>query len=390
MNEKKYWVWLSMALGAGAKTDEILSTFLSPREIYESDRTARIISGAFTKTQIERLGSVKLSAAETAIETCRKNGWQVVTPDDREYPDNLRHLSDMPLVLYVDGDISFINKSLCIGIVGTRNPCAESVAIAQKLSADMAAKRVVIVSGGALGIDSAAHEGALAANGKTVCVLGCGLGNGYLMSNEPLRRRISQSGALISEYPPLSFVTKMSFPLRNRVISGISEGVLVVEAGEKSGSLITAGRAAEQGRDVFAIPGSILSTAYLGANRLIKDGAKVVTCTEDILESYAVMYPEKLDMAAAAPENIAGIKTPADTATGIKPEKTEPKVRKIPSSLLSSDALAVYNAIGDEPIHSDEICAKTGLNTSDVLSALLMLELEDLIMPVQGKCYILK
>ena len=388
MNEKKYWVWLSMALTAGAKTEDILSAFYSPREIYESDRSARIVSGVFTKTQIDRLSSVKLSAAEKAIETCNLNGWEVITPDDREYPDNLRHLPDMPLVLYVNGDISFINKSLCIGVVGTRNPCTESVAIAQKLSAEMAAKKVVIVSGGALGIDSAAHEGALAAGGKTVCVLGCGLGNGYLMANEPLRRRISQSGAVISEYPPLSPVTKMSFPLRNRIISGLSEGVLVVEAGEKSGSLITASRAADQGRDVFAIPGSILSTAYLGANRLIKDGAKVVTCSDDILESYAVMYPDKLDMAAKAPpavqESFAGW-----TVREVYTPKVQ-KVRKSVPEHLGPDAIAVYNSFGEEPIHSDEICAKTGLNCAKVLTALLQLELEDLIMPVEGKCYILK
>ncbi len=376
---KKYWIWLSMALGAGARTDEILAAYNSPEEIYSENRTARIISGVFTKRQLDALDKVSLKDAESAIAVCVKNGWQVCTPDDSDYPDKLRNLSDMPLVLYVDGDISLINNSVCVGVVGTRNPCTESVAIAQKLSADMAQKGALIVSGGALGIDSAAHEGALQASGKTVCVLGCGLGNGYLPANAPLRKRVAQSGAVISEYTPLSSVTRASFPLRNRIISGMSEGVLVVEAGEKSGSLITARCACEQGRDVFAIPGSILSTAYLGANRLIEDGAKAVTCAEDILESYAVMYPEKLDMKAKEKSNKK--KNIPDT----KPIK----IKKAVPDYLDPDAVAVYNVFKDEPLHADEICALTGLDTAKVLAALLQLELEELIKPVQGKCYIL-
>ncbi len=376
---KKYWIWLSMALGAGARTDEILAAYNSPEEIYSENRTARIISGVFTKRQLDALDKVSLKDAESAIAVCVKNGWQVCTPDDSDYPEKLRNLSDMPLVLYVDGDISFVNNSICVGVVGTRNPCAESVAIAQKLSADMAQKGTVIVSGGALGIDSAAHEGALQVDGKTVCVLGCGLGNGYLPANASLRKRVAQSGAVISEYTPLSSVTRASFPLRNRIISGMSEGVLVVEAGEKSGSLITARCACEQGRDVFAIPGSILSTAYLGANRLIKDGAKAVTCAGDILESYAVMYPEKLDMKAKTTGN------KKQNVSDLKPIK----IKKAVPDYLDCDAVAVYNAFKDEPLHADEICAITGLDTAKVLAALLQLELEELIKPVQGKCYIL-
>lgn len=380
---KKYWIWLSMALGAGARTDEILSAYASPEEIYAETRTKRIISGVFTKRQLDMLEKLQLKDAESALAVCERNGWHVCTPPDSEYPEFLKNLANMPLVLYVDGDVSVLNGKLCIGVVGTRNPCAESVAIAQKLSGDLSAKGAVIVSGGALGIDSAAHEGALAAGGKTVCVLGCGLGNGYLMANEPLRRRIAQNGALVSEYTPLSSVTRASFPLRNRIISGLSEGVLVVEAGEKSGSLITARCACEQGKDVFAIPGSILSTAYLGANRLIKDGAKAVTCADDILESYAVMYPEKIN---------GNVKTTNFSVT-VKNEDFSAgesvKMKKAAPDYLDPDAAAIYNIFKSEPLHADEICAMTGLGTARVLAALLQLELEDLIKPVEGKCYIL-
>ena len=171
-----YWVWLSMALGAAARVDEILSSFSSPREIYESSTTERIISGVRTKKQIERLESTPLKNARAAMEICSKNGWKIYTLEDNDYPDMLRHIPDRPLVLYVDGDISYLNSSIAIGVVGTRKPSYESVEIAHRICAGMSMMNAVIVSGGALGIDSAAHEGALQANGKTICVMGCGLG----------------------------------------------------------------------------------------------------------------------------------------------------------------------------------------------------------------------
>ncbi len=384
-----YWVWLSMALGAAARVDEILSCFSSPKEVFEADRTGRIISGVFSRTQLEKLEKTTLKNAQTAIEICSRNGWKIYTSDDREYPDMLRYLSDRPLVLYADGDISYLNSSVCVGVVGTRKPSYESTEIARRICAGMASKGAVVVSGGALGIDSAAHEGALEANGKTVCVMGCGLGCGYLRENEDMRRRISRSGALITEYPPLAGVTRSSFPERNRIISGLSMGVLVVEAGERSGSLITARKANEQGRDVFAIPGSVLSSAYTGVNRLIRDGAKAATCAEDILSAYEIMYPDRLNLSAEAPamtrdEGPKGIRL---RFVGEKEETVVVKLKKEPAPHLDPDALAVYGLFENEPIHADEICAMSGLPMARVLSALMMLEIENLIEATEGKCY---
>ena len=384
-----YWVWLSMALGAATRIDEIFGCFSSPREIYESDRTAKIISGVLTKRQIERLEATPIKNAYAAIDICNKNGWKIYTSEDEEYPDMLRSLVDRPLVLYVDGDISYINSSVTIGVVGTRKPSYESVKIAHKMSEGICAMNAVVVSGGALGIDSAAHEGALQAGGKTVCVMGCGLGCGYLKENENLRRRISKSGALVTEYPPLSGVTRSSFPERNRIISGMSMGVLVVEAGERSGSLITARNANEQGRDVFAIPGSILSSSYTGANRLIRDGAKIVTCAHDILYEYSVLYSERLNLDAQIPELIT--KDSSDDEKPIqadaKEETSVVKIKKEPSSELDPDSAAVYALFGNEPVHSDEICAMTGIPAPRVLSALMLLEMEGLVEATEGKCY---
>lgn len=381
MNNRKYWIWLSLALGTGTRNDEILSAFPNPQKLYEATDKERIIEGVFSKRQFEKLKETKLSDAEKIIETCEKNGWSIVTPEDKIYPAGLRKLDDMPLALYVDGDISCLRGKVIIGVVGTRKPCYESVAIARKISFDLAKAGAVVVSGGALGIDSAAHEGTLNAGGKTVCVLGCGLGYSYLKENEPLRRDICKSGALVTEYPPMRSATKYTFPERNRIISGMSHGLLVVEAGEKSGSLITAKCAAEQARDVYAIPGSILSTAYTGANALIRDGAKAVSSARDILAAYAVIYPDRLNL-EAIPDTPIVVENPK--------EKEKQVIKKQSTTGLDDDCEAVYNFFGETPLHPDEICAMSGLSPSRVISALMQLQMNDFIEADGSKNYKLK
>lgn len=385
MNDyKKYWIWLSSVLGASAKVDEILSAFPEPHRLFESTEHERLISGVFSRGQLDKLCSPKLDEALRAVEACKKNGWNIVTPDDKIYPAGLRKITNMPLVLFVNGDIGCLRGKVMVGVVGTRDPSYESVSIARKISGDLASAGAVVVSGGAKGIDSAAHEGSIDAGGKTVCVLGCGLGTRYLMENEAMRRRISENGAVISEYLPYSNATRKTFPQRNRIISGISHGVLVVEAGEKSGSLITAECAKEQGREVFAIPGSVLSTAYMGANSLIRDGAKAATGAKDILMQFSVIYPDRINLDAIG-------KTPVSSA--IMPEEKEKKQVIIPKECLSGldpDAEAVYNLFGEDALHFEEICARSGLPASRVIPALMVLVLEDYIEETDAKHYTLK
>ena len=380
---KKYWIWLSLALGAAANTDEVLAAYPRPHKLFEASETDKMISGVFSPKQFAKLNQETMNKAVHYISLCNKNGWQVVTPDCEQYPESLKKLSDMPLVLYVDGDIDCIKDKVTVGVVGTRNPCYESIAIARNISGELAKAGAVVVSGGALGIDSAAHEAAIIAGGKTICVMGCGLGTDYLRDNEALRRDIKRNGALITEFSPFSSASRYTFPQRNRIISGLSKGVLVVEAGEKSGSLITAKCAAEQGRDIFAIPGNVLSTAYTGANRLIRDGARAVSCAKDILAPYAVMYPDSLRM-----ENLS------DSMTVEKEEcishSAPQKVKKECPDGLDSDLREVYNLFGDESLHPDEICAATGFSLSKVISLLMRLELDEYIEQTEGKNYILK
>lgn len=381
MSDRKYWIWLATVMGAGARTDELFSIYENPKEVYESSLAERKLTGIFTPKQLERSETTKLSDAENIISVCNKNGWGILTPAMKEYPAGLRKIPDMPIVLYVDGDITCVRGKVMIGVVGTRKPCNESIAIARKICGGLASAGAVVVSGGALGIDRAAHEGCLESGGKTVCVLGCGLGTRYLLENEAMRRDISRNGAVISEFPPLFNANRTTFPVRNRIISGISHGVLVVEAGAKSGSLITAGCAADQGRDVFSIPGSVLTTAYAGANNLIRDGAKAVTCARDILESYAVMYPDRIDLSKAETATVCEAQT--------KPKAMKPKVKKEFPPDLDGDSIAVYELFGDEPMHPDDIAAESGLSLQRVNSALMMLEINGLIKQESGKNYVL-
>ncbi len=369
---KKYWIWLSCAIGAGAKTDVVFAAFKTPRDVYEASEQDRMAAGIFTKGQIKGLRETALEDSEKIISECERRGWNIITPEDVIYPAGLRRISDMPLVLYIDGDISCLRGKVMIGVVGTRNPGLEGLTIARNICTDMSAAGAVVVSGGALGIDSAAHESALYAGGKTVCVLGCGLGTRYLMENEALRRNISKNGAVVTEYPPFTPASRYTFPMRNRIISGMSHAVLVVEAGEKSGSLITARTANEQGREVFAVPGNILTSAYTGANRLLADGAKVAMCANDVLTPYAIIYPDRLNL-----EMIGKIRYGENT------EKTE-----IPED-FDEDMASVYKCLGKEPVHFDEIAAETGLGNSRVAAAIFQLELTDYITETESKKYII-
>ena len=256
MSETAYWVWLQCALGEGAAVQPLLEEFGSAKAVYDANIMEWRMTPALTKYQVQHLESTPLSAADKVLSTCKQQGWQMLPYDHPDYPRLLRDLPDPPLVLYVDGTVPDWNLQLTLGIVGTRQASAYAVQVCDIMAKGVAGAGALVVSGGALGIDSTAHKGAMLAGGTTVAVLGCGLGTRYLMQNEPLRAEIRSHGALVTEFRPFTPAGKHTFPLRNRLISGMSEGLLVVEAGSHSGSLITARCALEQGRDVYAAPGS--------------------------------------------------------------------------------------------------------------------------------------
>ena len=221
-------------------------------------------------------------AAERALEESRVRGDRALTSADPDYPPQLKEIVDPPPVLWVSGDVEILSRT-AIGIVGSRDAVPASIAVARRLGCELSEAGLVVVSGLALGVDGAAHAGALAGTGKTVAVMGSGLDVVYPAQHKALAAQVSQTGALVSELPPWVRPVGKHFPLRNRIISGLSRAILVVEASEKSGSLITAGLASDQGRDVLAVPGGVLSGRHRGSNALIKDGARLVETVSDVL-----------------------------------------------------------------------------------------------------------
>ncbi len=396
MEEHIYWIWLQQSLGYRVRAQEIVSLYPSARALYEAGFAQWHISGLFNKRQLSALRDTPLERAQHFVTLCEKNNWHILTPALPAYPALLRKLADMPLVLYVQGDCAALQNQFTIAVVGTRSASEQSLRIAARLGGSLARAGVTIVSGGALGVDTAAHEGALRAKGQTVAVLGCGFGTNYLMGNQPLRESIAKQGALVTEYPPFYPASAQTFPTRNRIISGLSYGTVIVQAGERSGSLITAGFTLEQGRDVFAVPGDALSTSYGGVNKLIRDGAKPVFSAYDILEDYAVRYPGRINLALAE-QSIAGEETavrqeplpkPIPSRKAEKPQAAAPST-PVPrdDTALSEPARVLLTCLEQGASMADELARASGLSVSAVLGAATELELAGHIRLLPGKRY---
>lgn len=396
MNYDLYWIWMSCGLGAGASCLDLISYYeWNPQEIYGSSFNAIFSLDVLTKRQVEKLKSYSLDDAQKILDTVKANGWKVITPSSEYYPHNLLTLQDLPLVLYVEGDETVLTNDMSVSVVGARKASDYGKAVARALSSALSEMGFTIVSGGALGIDSAAHQGALDENGKTVCVLGCGLGTNYLMDNKPLRDDITKNGALVTEFPPFTPASRRTFPMRNRIISGLTLGTVVVEAGERSGSLITARCALEQGRDVFAVPGDLVSSSFLGTNNLIRNGATPVFSPNDILEAYYFRYPDVFNNEKRFADDEI-IKRAQRYLTNQKTHNAESKpqavpltksVKKAAPDYLTDNAKKVYAFLGENPSHIDEIINNCGLSTEKTLSAITELEIYGLVTQLSGRRY---
>lgn len=287
-------------------------------------------------------------------------GANVITQESPEYPRLLREIHNPPIVLYVWGKLDKLDHH-AIGIVGSRQTSHYGLECAKKLSYQLAYAGMTVVSGLARGIDTAAHQGALAAKGRTVAVLGSGLLNIYPKENIPLAEKIVESGAaVVSEFSMEVKADTQTFPQRNRIVSGWSFGLLVVEAGFGSGALITASQAAEQGRNVFAVPGPIDRPGCAGSNKLIQQGAKLVMSASDIVEDMQTLFPETPKLTQSSPR-----------ADSLKPEEK-----------------LVYDAIGDSETPIDMIISKTRLPTSSVSATLLALEMKRLVKQLPGQHFV--
>jgi len=295
----------------------------------------------------------------------KKHGVHLITIHDEGYPKYLKEIDDAPVLLYVKGKLSDENNT-AIAMVGSRLASLYGLTIAEKFSSELAQFGIIIVSGLAKGIDTAAHRGALKVSGRTIAVLGSGLANVYPVENEKLFEAIVEYGAIISEFPMTMPPLTHNFPRRNRVISGLSLGVVVVEASKKSGALITAQFALEQGREVFAVPGKVDNPNSLGAHSLIQNGAKLVTTTQDILEELAL--PIQLSL-------------PKET------KKADTIVKEELHS-LTSEELEVYDSLGKEAQHIDELVELTGKSIGFLTKILLQLELKGLVEQQPGQFFV--
>lgn len=395
----RYWLWLQRALGEGAFIKEIIEDFGSVENLYNANSIILRMSTALTAKQINSLETTDIHEADEIIYSCQQNNWQIIDYDDDRYPERLKEINNPPAVLYLDGNLPDIDNLVTVGIVGTRKASEYAVKVTHIMSMGITEAGALVVSGGALGVDTAAHKGALMAKGKTIAVLGCGLGTDYLNENKSLRNVIKENGALITEYPPFTKASRYTFPARNRIISGLSLGVLVVEAGVKSGSLITANYALEQGRDVFAIPGSVLSLDFAGTNKLIDDGAMVVTKPEHIIANYANRF-DTLDMLKVRSVNELMYEQ-SDKSANINSSKSsdmlsfdnleQGREKRLKNEetvrTLKGDVRLVYEALDDSLIHLDEIINRTKLTSAKVLAALTQLEVRGLAVSASGRRY---
>lgn len=401
--ESIYFMALQRALGFASKTlKPALAKFGTAQRIFQASERELEQSGIFTKAQLEKLNA---RSVETALETysfCKNSGVTVLCVSDSSYPKRLRSMPDPPCVLYVLGDLPDTDSEPSVSIVGSRKPSEYSALSSFNLSRSLASAGFVIVSGGAVGIDSTAHEGALDVGGKTVAVLGTGLFSDYLMKQEPLRRRICQSGALVTEFPPKMPVQKFSFPMRNRIIAALGLGTVVVQAARTSGSLITASFAAEQGRDIFVLPGHAGESSFEGSNELIKNGAKPVFSFSDISEEYCNLFVGKIDLSAGKlctaksrlPAGPAFHKPLAVSEKAVSERQKEvappsPSINKKFTGCsiqrgLSEDAQLVYNSFRKNISLFDELSGFCGLESRRLLSALTELEINGLVTRLSG------
>lgn len=374
-----YWLWLANRPGMTEREKMVVfAHFGSPEDCYYADAEAYGSIDNLSKNALEALSDKELKEAESIIEACEKKRIHILTYGDDLYPASLRNIIDPPLVLYYKGILPDFDREAMIGVVGTRKASAYGMATARQISRQIAAHGGIVVSGMAEGIDAMATWGALDEEKTAVGVLGNGVDRIYPTCNRELYRKIEQHGCLISEYPPGTPPNRWNFPRRNRIISGLSNGVLVVEAPLKSGALITARQALEQGRDVFVVPGNIGVASCEGSNALLKDGAALITSGWDILEEYAYRYPDKIR------KEIHVVSENDDKIVVDNP--TPPLYSDLENIAadLSDTEKTILSAIGTGEQLIDTVIAKTGLSSSDVLAALTMLEVQGYVTTRSG------
>lgn len=416
-----HWIWLAHRPGVNDRMKvQLLRHFSDPEDIFFADKDAYDPIEGLSEEAKDALRDKNLIGAEEILENCQRAKLHVLTYRDAAYPGKLKNIADPPIVLYYKGQLPELDALPVIAVVGTRKASAYGMTAAKRLGYQIGKCGGIVVSGMAYGIDGMAMSGALTAGQTVVGVLGCGADIVYPLSNRALFKDVEQYGCILSEFPPGCQPTKWSFPKRNRIISGLSNGVLVVEAPEKSGALITARLAAEQGRDVFVVPGNIDMPSFVGSNRLLRDGAIMVSSGWDILSEYEALYPDKIrkdetparqrayddEVLRAAEESEKPL-----TKVAQKPKLPRKKAhlkKNLEKKVIDNGDSAPYSDVNDTLSGLsaeeqaivvclqkgerlvDDVIAETGLTTGKLLALLTMLELKGVIRRLPGKRVILK
>lgn len=355
--ETKYWVGFNLVKGIGpVRIGKLLDYFGSLHEAWQSP-SFHLAAAGLNAALCQQLVQIRQEVClDDLIEELQAAGIQILTWDDPAYPERLRKINQSPYVLYIKGNL--IEEDIwSVAVVGTRRFSAYGQQVTERLVRTLAEQGIAIISGLARGIDGIAHQQALAAGGRTLAVLGSGLDRIYPPEHEGLAARISKQGGVISDYPPGTPPDGSNFPPRNRIISALSKAVLVIEAGKKSGALITADYAAEQGREVFAVPGKITAPLSKGTNNLIKLGAHPLLDPQDVLDF--------LNMKLVARQQVVCRSLPSDHKEAV-----------------------LYNVVGDEPLHVDELSMLTELPIEEVTATLAVMELKGMVRKTFGMKYI--
>lgn len=394
MGAIRYWLWLSAQSAVSAQAKAALI------EHYKDAETAFFApAGEFEKipgisrTDAQRLEKRELSAAEQIIADCARMGVDIVTMQDAAYPRALRDIYAPPVVLYVKGCLPDFDAVPSIAVIGTRKASAYGLKMGRSIAFDIAQSGGAVISMLGDGIDRKAAEGCIIAGGCCIGVLGTGHG-----ADTSLYRDIVVGGALVSEYPPNTPSQKHFFRDRNRIASGLSRGVVVVEAPEKSGALLFASTALEQGREIFAVPGNADSPNSVGSNELIKQGAKPVTCGWDVMSEFEYLFPGRIKKPDGKFKLPEPVETPEKKEVRPRPERQEETIKSVDKakgagysdlreqlSQLNEDQLKIINAVDSDNTHIDDIIEKTGMSTAKVLAQLTVLEIKGYLRRSAGR-----
>lgn len=386
-----YWIWLSELFAKGSDTpNQLLDRLGTPERIFKASVEELAALGILNAAELTRLNRHSLERAEFILKECERLKIQIAIQSDSLYPDRLRHIYGAPIVLYYYGDFSGLNDIVTLGVVGTRRPSDYGKRITDELCHQLAGAGAAIISGCAVGIDAHAHMGALKAGGKTVAVLGCGLDVDYPAENNGLKREILlHGGALITELPPGSSVSGKYFPTRNRLISGLSLGVVVTEAPLRSGATITLNLALDQGKDVFCVPPhDIHDNMFCGVVKPLREGAIPVYGAEDILDEYRSEYSHKLSAEIATADYMRHTSeemAKRQAASRVVQKQKTDTSQNQPE--LDGIQKKVYNMLSHEPQYVNELAEASGLSLPEILSALTELEIEGLAVSYSGQRY---